>query len=116
MTASSGGGQPFDLGRYAGPPPLVTASEVLDVPMAIDQRQSIWRQVGVLPALTVVAGLFADLDLAAITDSRSDVERTFIDGAVGALQSELVAQLTRGRTIFSNVGLVRCIKEIVEVR
>jgi hypothetical protein len=84
--------------------------------MAIDQRQSIWQQVGVLPALTVVAGLFADLDLAAITDTRSDVERTFIDGAIGALQSELVAQLTRGRTIFSNVGLVRCIKEIVEVR
>jgi hypothetical protein len=27
-----------------------------------------------------------------------------------------VAELNRGRTIFSNVGLVRCIKEIVEVR
>jgi hypothetical protein len=67
MTASSGGGRPFDLGRYSGPPPLVTASEVLDVPMAIDQREPIWRQVGVLPALTMVAGLFADLDLAAIT-------------------------------------------------
>jgi hypothetical protein len=90
MTAPSGGGHPFDLSRYAGPPSLLTASEVLDVPMAIDQRRSIWQQVGVLPALTVVAGLFADLDLAAITDSRSDVERTFIDGAVGALQSQLV--------------------------
>jgi hypothetical protein len=54
------------------------------------------------------------LDLAAITHTRSDVERTFIDGAVGALQSQLVAELNRGRTIFSNVGLVQCIKEIVE--
>jgi hypothetical protein len=114
MTAPSGGGQPFDLGRYAAPPPLVIATEVLDVPMAIDQRQSIWRRVGVLPALTVVAGLFADLDLAAITDTRSDVERAFIDSAVGELQSRLVAQLNRGRAIFSNVGLVQCIKEIVE--
>jgi hypothetical protein len=78
MTAPSGDGQRFDLGRFAGPPPLLVASEVLDVPMAIDQRQLIWRQVGVLPALTVVAGLLADLDLAAITDSRSDVERQFI--------------------------------------
>ena len=114
MAAPLGGGQPFDLGRFGGPPPLVIASEVLGVPMAIDQRQSIWRQVGVLPALTVVAGLFADLDLSAITDSRSDVEQAFIDGAVGAFQSQLVAQLRRGRTIFSNVGLVQCIKEIVE--
>jgi hypothetical protein len=114
MTASSGGGQPFDLGRYTAPPPLVIASEVLEVPMAIDQRQSIWRRVGVLPALTVVAGLFADLDLAAITDTRSDVERAFIAGAVGGLQSRLVGQLRRGRAIFSNVGLVQCIKEIVE--
>jgi hypothetical protein len=64
--------------------------------------------------LTVVAGLFADLDLAAITDSRSEVERTFIGGAVGRLQSELLAQLNRGRAIFSNVGLVQCIKAIVE--
>jgi hypothetical protein len=84
MIAPPGGGQLFDLGRFARLRPLVTASEVLDVPMAINERQSIWRQVGVLPALTVVAELFADLDLAVITDSRSDVERTFIDGAVGA--------------------------------
>ena len=70
MTASGTGGRSLDLGRYAGPPPLVIASEVLDVPMGTDQRQLIWRKVGVLPALTVVAGLFADLDLAAITDTR----------------------------------------------
>ena len=114
MTAPSGDGQQFDLGRFAGPPTILVASEVLDVPMAVDQRQLIWRQVGVLPALTVVAGLLADLDLAAITDSRSDVERQFIVGAVGALQSPLMAQLSRGRAIFSNVGLVQCIKEIVE--
>jgi hypothetical protein len=69
---------------------------------------------GVLPALTVVAGLFADLDLAAITDNRSDVERAFIDGGVGALQPQLKAELDRSRTIFSNVALVQCIKEIVE--
>jgi hypothetical protein len=114
MTASGTGGRSFDLGRYAGPPPLVIASEVLDVPMGTDQRQLIWRKVGVLPALTVVAGLFADLDLAAITDTRSDVERTFVNGAVGALQGPLEAQLSRGRAIFSNVALVQCIKEIVE--
>lgn len=82
--------------------------------MAFEQRRSIWQRVGILPALTVVAGLFADLDLAAITDSRSDVERTFIEGAVGALQLQLMAQLSRGRRVFSNVGLVQCIKEIVE--
>ena len=82
--------------------------------MGFDQRRSVWQQVGLLPALSVVAGLFADLDLAAIADGRSAVERSFIDGQVGVLQSRLVAQLDRGRTIFSNVGLVQCIKEIVE--
>jgi hypothetical protein len=45
MTALSGGGLPFDLGRLAGPPPLVTASEVLDMSMTLGQRQSIWRRV-----------------------------------------------------------------------
>jgi hypothetical protein len=114
MTALSGGGLPFDLGRLARPPPLVIASEVLDMSMTLDQRQSIWRRVGTLPALTVVAGLFADLDLAAITDSRSEVEREFIHGAVGGLQSLLVAQLSRRRVVFSDVGLVQCMKEIVE--
>ena len=62
----------------------------------------------------MVAELFADLDLAAITDRRSDVERAFIAGHVGALQAQLVGALSQGRTIFSNVGLVWCIKEIVE--
>ena len=39
MIAPPGGGQLFDLGRFARLRPLVTASEVLDVPMVIDQRQ-----------------------------------------------------------------------------
>jgi hypothetical protein len=34
MTAPLGGGQPFHLGRFAGPPRLLLASEVLDAPMA----------------------------------------------------------------------------------
>ena len=114
MTAGSSRGQLFDLGRFTGPLPLQTASEVLDVPMGIDQRRSIWRTVGVLPALTVVAGLFADLDLAAIDDTRSDVEQAFINGQVGGLHAQLVTALGQGRTIFSNVGLIQCIKEIVE--
>jgi hypothetical protein len=114
VSATSFGSQQFDLGRFAGPPPLLVASEVLDARMGLDQRRSVWQQVGLLPALSVVAGLFADLDLAAIADGRSAVERSFIDGQVGVLQSRLVAQLDRGRMIFSNVGLVQCIKEIVE--
>lgn len=73
ITAPVSGGQSFDFGRYTGPPPVVVASEVLDMPMGIDQRELVLRKVGVVPALTMVAGLFADVDLAAITDSRSDV-------------------------------------------
>jgi hypothetical protein len=114
MTAPSGAGQPYNLGRFAGPPPLIVASEVLEAPMGIDQRQEVWRRVGAIPALTVVAGLFADLDLAAITDTRSTVERQFITGHVGDVQAPLARQLARGRAIFSNVGLVTCIKEIVQ--
>jgi hypothetical protein len=82
--------------------------------MTIEERRSIWQRVGVLPALTEVAGLFAELDLAAITDSRSAVERKFIRYVSGGLRSQLLAQLNQGRIIFSNVGLLRCIKEIVE--
>lgn len=64
--------------------------------------------------MTEVAGLFADLDLAAITDSRSAVERKFVGYATGGLRSQLLAHLNRGRIIFSNVGLVQCIKKIAE--
>jgi hypothetical protein len=81
--------------------------------MGIGARREVWQRVGVIPALTVVAGLFADLDLAAITDTRSAVERAFITGQVGDLQAPLLRQLSQGRAIFSNVGLVICIKEIV---
>ncbi|MBV5246631.1 hypothetical protein KUF57_24145 [Mycolicibacterium sp. PAM1] len=114
MTAPPGGSQPFHLGRLAGPPPLLVASEVLDAPMGIDARREVWGRVGVIPSLTVVAGLFADLDLAAITDTRSAVERAFITGQAGDLQASLLRHLSQGRSIFSNVGLVTCIKEIVQ--
>lgn len=62
----------------------------------------------------MVAGLFADLDLAAITDTRSAVERAFITGQAGDLQASLLRHLSQGRSIFSNVGLITCIKEIVQ--
>lgn len=114
MTVPLGGGQPFDLGRFAGPPPLIVASEVFDAPMGIEARRQVWERVGVVPALTVVAGLVADLDLNAITDTRSAVERAFITGQVGDLQAPLLRQMSRGRAVFSNVGLVTCIKEIVQ--
>jgi hypothetical protein len=42
------------------------------------------------------------------------VERAFLAGQVGELESALMALLGRGRAVFSNVGLVQCIKEIVE--
>jgi hypothetical protein len=108
------GGQPFDLGPFAAPRTSLAASEVLDDAMGLDSRREILRSVGLVPALTVVAGLFADLDLAVIGDHRSDVERSFIAGQVGALESDFQRHLAAGRTIFSNVGLVQCIKEIVE--
>lgn len=114
MSLANADGQSFDLGRFTGPPRLVVASEVLDETMGLDQRKAIWRSLGLLPALTVVAGLFADLDLAAITDGRAKVEQAFIGGQVGALEPPLVAELRKRRTIFSNVGLVQCIKEIIE--
>ena len=82
--------------------------------MGIEARREVWERVGVIPALTVVAGLFADLDLNAITDTRSAVERAFITGRVGDLQAPLLRQMSRGRAVFSNVGLVTCIKEIVQ--
>src|SRR6476619_2205973 len=97
MTAPQGGGQAFDLGRFAGPPPLIVASEVLDAPVGVDARREVWQRVGVIPALTVVAGLFADLDLAAITDTRSAVERGFITGQVGGMEATLLRQMSRGR-------------------
>jgi hypothetical protein len=82
--------------------------------MGIDGRREIWQRVDAVPALTVVAGLFADLDLAAITDSRLATEKRFLSGQVGELETPLLEQSGRGRAIFSNVGLVQCIKEIVE--
>lgn len=112
MTALLGGGQPFNLGPFAGPPPLIVASEVLDTSMGAEARREVWQRVGALPALTLISGLFADLDLAAITDTRSSVEEQFITGQVGDLQAPVLRQLARGRMIFSNVGLVTCIKEI----
>lgn len=36
MTVPPGDGPPFDLGGYAGRPSVLTASEVLDVPMRLD--------------------------------------------------------------------------------
>lgn len=82
--------------------------------MGIDARREVWGRAGVIPALAVVAGLFADLDLAAITDTRSAVERAFITSQVGDLQAPLLRHLSQGRPIFSNLGLVTCIKEIVQ--
>jgi hypothetical protein len=82
--------------------------------MGIDARREIWQRVDAVPALTIVAGLFADLDLAAITDSRLAAEQRFLAGQVGELENALLQQIGRGRAIFSNVGLVQCIKEIVE--
>jgi hypothetical protein len=82
--------------------------------MAAEERRAMWQRVGTLPALTEIAGLFADLDLAAISDTRSDVERKFITGNVDDLEPALLSELARGRVIFSNVGLVQCIKEAVE--
>jgi len=82
--------------------------------MGIDARREIWQRVDAVPALTIVAGLFADLDLAAITDSRLAAERRFLAGQVGELENALLQQIGRGRAIFANVGLVQCIKEVVE--
>ncbi|MDO3635756.1 hypothetical protein [Mycolicibacterium arseniciresistens] len=114
MPAPLNGGAPFNLGRFAGPPPVVVASEILDSPMGASARRAVWRCVGALPALTVVAGLFADFDLAAIAETRSTIERQFINGCVGDLQKPLARQMSRGRTVFTNVGLITCIKEIVQ--
>ncbi|MUL78841.1 hypothetical protein [Mycolicibacterium sp. CBMA 226] len=105
--------RPFDLGRFGMRPPSLTASEVLPCAMDTAARQDVWRCTGLLPALTMVAGLFADLDLAAINDSRSNVEHRFIAGHLGDAERVLVAGLRQGRTVFTHTGLVQCIKEIV---
>ena len=114
MGAVLGDGRPFRLGRLGGPAPAIVASEVLDAPMGVMERRAVWQRVGVLPALTVVAGLFADLDLAAITDTRTVVEREFIAGRLGRLEAPLLLRMSQGRMIFSNVGLVSCLKEIIQ--
>jgi hypothetical protein len=104
----------FDLGRFAGPAPLVVAKEVLSEPMGPEQRRQIWQTVGLRPALTVVAGLFADLDLAVITNQRSAVEMSFISGVDAGLRKSLEREIARGRAVFSNTGLVQSLKELLE--
>ena len=75
-----------DLGRFAGPPPLVVAKEVLSEPMDFGHRRDIWRSTGLVPALATVAELFARLDLAIINNQRSTVEKSFVSGISGGLR------------------------------
>ena len=103
-----------DLGRFAGPPPLVVAKEVLSEPMDFGQRRDIWRSTGLVPALATVAELFARLDLAIINNQRSTVEKSFVSGISGGLRKSLLKEIGRGRAVFSNTALVQCLKEIIE--
>jgi hypothetical protein len=94
--------------------PYITASHAGLSPLSLDDRCVIWGSVGAGPALTRVAGLFRALDLKMNPADRLSVDRSFIDPIEHQLKNRLLGMLEHGRPVFSNTGLLQCMKEIIE--
>ena len=85
-----------------------------DSPLSVEQRCAIWRAVGAGPALTLIAGLFRDFDLTTNAGDRLAVDRELVGAVDSPLKEQLLELLERGRPVFSNTGLLQCMKEVVE--
>ena len=75
------------------------------------------QRVDAVPALAdSVAGLFADLDLARDHRTADSLPNSgsLAPPSGASWRIRCCSRISRGRAIFSNVGLVQCIKEIVE--
>ncbi|MCX2753893.1 MULTISPECIES: hypothetical protein [unclassified Gordonia (in: high G+C Gram-positive bacteria)] len=89
-----------------------------DVPalsyLDIEARREFWGHVGLLPTLERLSRIFADLDLARMTNSDDDVVLAFLSEVSEPAGAQTADLLARGNAVLHPMPLFLAIKEVIE--